>query len=195
MGAIIGLLDMAIAALRTGLNIVLVASLLAATLAWLVRTRKVSPFSALARFSRSALDPLIDPIERRIVRSGGTTASAPWWALIFVLLGGVSVLFALGFVRNTLAGILRAFSSGLGGIVGLAIAATFGVLQLALLARIVMSWIGGSHSAAGRLAFTLTEWFLRPLRQVIPPFSGVDITPLIAWFALSLLEGMIGRVL
>lgn len=195
MGAIIGLLDMTIAALRTGLNVVLVAALFAATLAWLVRTRKVSPFSALARFSRSVLDPLIDPIERRIVRAGGTTASAPWWALVFVLLAGVAVLFALGFVRNTLVGILRAFNSGAGGIVGLAISATFGVLQLAILARVVMSWVGGSYSAAGRLAFALTEWLLRPLRRVIPPFSGVDITPLIAWFGLGLLEGMIGRVL
>ena len=195
MGAMIGLLDMTIAALRTGFNVVLVVSLLAATLAWLVRTRKVSPFSALARFSRSVLDPLIEPIENRIVREGGAPASAPWWALVFVLLAGVAVLFALGFVRNTLAGILRAFNSGAGGVVGLAISATFGVLQLALLARIVMSWVGGSYSAAGRLAFALTEWFLRPLRQVIPAFSGVDITPLVAWFGLSLLEGMISRVL
>ena len=37
---------------------------------WAVRTRKISPFNAIARFCRSTIDPLIAPIERKVVRAG-----------------------------------------------------------------------------------------------------------------------------
>ena len=31
---------------------------------WLVRTRRISPFSSVARFFRSRIDPLVAPVER-----------------------------------------------------------------------------------------------------------------------------------
>ena len=38
---------------------------------WAVRTRRISPFSGVARFFRGRVDPLMAPVERVIVRSGG----------------------------------------------------------------------------------------------------------------------------
>ena len=195
MGAVIGMLDMLIAALRTGFTVIVALAAVAAFVAWLVRARKVSPFGGLARFARSALDPLIAPVERRLARAGGTAESAPWWALVFVLLAGVTVLFVLGFVRDLLVGAFYASSQGPRGILRLMIAWTFGVLQLAIIVRVITSWVGGHHSAIGRLATRLTEWFLRPLRQILPAFGGLDLSPLVAWFALSLIQGLVMRVL
>ncbi len=195
MATIIGLLDMVTSALRTGFNYVLLLSLVAATVAWLVRSRRVNAFGGLARFSRSVLDPLIEPIEQRVVRAGGTSASAPWWALVFVLLAGVVVLFVLRFVRDILWGLYAATTRGAGGIVPLLVGWAFGILQLAIIVRVITSWVGGSHTAVGRFAHLLTEWFLRPLRSVIPAFGGIDLSPLIAWFALSLLQGMVFKAL
>jgi YggT family protein len=62
---------------------------------WAVRTRKISPFNAVARFCRSTVDPIIAPIERKIVRAGGTPASAPLWALAAVVIGGIVLLTVL----------------------------------------------------------------------------------------------------
>src|SRR5881397_1987965 len=47
------------------------ASVLTALASWLVRTRRISPFGALGRTLRAASDPLIRPIEARLVRAGG----------------------------------------------------------------------------------------------------------------------------
>lgn len=195
MGAIIGLLATLIGALRTGFSVLVALAAAAALVAWLVRARKVSPFGGLARFSRSTLDPLIAPVERRIVRAGGSAESAPWWTLVFVLIAGVTVLYMLSFLRELLVGMYYASSRGPGGLVRLAISWTFGLLQLALLVRVVTSWIGGAFSAIGRLATVLTEWLLRPLRAVLPSFGSLDLSPLVAWFLLGIIQSMVMRVL
>jgi len=56
-----------------------------------------------------------------------------------------------------------------------------------------MSWFRSSPSSRWvRWSYALTEPFLRPLRQLIPPIGGMlDLTPLVAYFVLSLLSGWI----
>ena len=79
--------DAVIQILRTALLSVAVVFGVICLLDWAVRTRKISPFNAVARFCRSTVDPIIAPIERRIVRAGGAPASAPLWALAGVVIG------------------------------------------------------------------------------------------------------------
>src|SRR5205823_10072454 len=60
------------------------ASVLVALASWLVRTRRISPFGALGRTLRAASDPLIRPIEARLVRAGGNPVHAGWWLAVGV---------------------------------------------------------------------------------------------------------------
>ena len=62
--------DAVIQILRTALLSVAVVFGAICVLDWAVRTRKISPFNAVARFCRSTVDPIIAPIERRVVRAG-----------------------------------------------------------------------------------------------------------------------------
>ena len=39
--------------------------------------------------------------------------------------------------------------------------------------------------------YLATEWMLAPLRRILPPFGMMDFSPLVAWFALSILRKMI----
>src|SRR2546427_7797249 len=59
-------------------------SVLVALASWLVRTRRISPFGALGRTLRTASDPLIRPIETRLVRAGGNPVHAGWWLVVAV---------------------------------------------------------------------------------------------------------------
>ncbi|HEX7547330.1 MAG TPA: hypothetical protein VF368_11430, partial [Gemmatimonadaceae bacterium] len=63
--------DTALAMLRVGLFGLAVVLAVLCAVDWLVRTRKLSPFGAVARFMRTTVDPLLRPIERRVVRAGG----------------------------------------------------------------------------------------------------------------------------
>jgi YggT family protein len=165
---------------------------LIATIDWLVRTRRVSPFGPLARFFRQHIDPLLEPVERRVVRAGGQPANAPWWALAATVVLGIVLLALLDFVGGLVADVMVGVSEGPGGLVRLLIFWTFTVLRIAILVRVIASWLPvGPYSPWIRWSFTLTEPILRPLRRIIPPFRQIDLTPLIAFFALGLLESFV----
>ncbi len=193
---VVGLLDLVLQALRTAFFAVAVATGVLALLDWLVRTRRINPFSGLARAVRGVSDPLMKPVERRIVRAGGLPSSAPWWTLVFVVLGGIVVLSLLGFVRDQIATAFYLASAGPAGLYRLLVTWTFTILQVALLVRVVMSWVGGSpYSSWGRLVYGLTEWLLRPIRTFLPSMAGIDFSPMLAYFLLSFLQGAFLRLM
>src|SRR4029077_15797101 len=68
------------------------ASVIVALASWLVRTRRVSPFGALGRAVSQAREPLIRPVETRLVRAGGNPVHAGWWLVVAVAAAGVLLI-------------------------------------------------------------------------------------------------------
>lgn len=159
---------------------------------WAVRTRKISPFNALARFCRATVDPFIAPIERKVVRAGGTPASAPLWALAAVVVGGILLLSLLDFIVIQVGRSMIASQNGAAGIFHLLVSWTFSILKIALIVRVISSWLPVSpYSRWVRWSYLLSEPILAPMRRVVPTLGGLDLTPLIAYFLLSLTEGLL----
>lgn len=188
--------DLVMAALRPALFGLGVALFLVFAADWMVRTRRLSPFGPVARFCRQSIDPLLRPVERMVVRAGGLPASAPWWALVAAVVGGIVLIAGLGFIRGLIVTALTASGAGSRGLYYLVVSWTFGILELALFVRIIASWIRISeYSPWIRWSVGLTEWLLRPLRRIVPPFGMLDVTPLVGYFVLWILERvMLGLV-
>jgi YggT family protein len=141
------------------------------------------------------MSPLVKQVERRIVSAGGTPASAPWWTLIAGIVGGIVTLYVLEFLRDESAYGYSAFSSGPRGVIHLVVRWTFSVLQLAIVLRVVASWIPlNPYGRFVRGAYVLTEPMLGPLRRALPAFGTIDISPLVAYFLLRLAETMLTRL-
>lgn len=191
MGDILAVLHHIQLPLRIGFAVVLAVTALFALVAWLERTRRVSAFGALGRFSRRVLDPALAPVDRIVARTGGRRTSTPWWGLFAVLVVGAVLIGLVDFVRELLAFAYYASSQGPRSVLRLVVSWSFGLLQLAVMVRVVTSWVGGSYSWVGRTAFTLTEWLLAPLRRVLPPIGMMDLSPIVAYFAIALLRGVI----
>jgi YggT family protein len=193
----LSVLDALLSVLRVAVFVLGATALVVFTIDWLVRTRRVNPFGAVARFFRRVVDPLIVPVERRVVRAGGLPASAPWWALVVVVLGGLVLLALLEFVRGQVVFASAAGSVGARGVLAVVITWTFGILQLALIVRVVSSWVRVSeYSRWVRWTIPLTEWLLRPLRNLIPPLGGaIDLSPLAAFLVLVLAKSVLLSIL
>lgn len=159
---------------------------------WAVRTKRINAFNPVARYFRSTIDPFIAPIERRVVRAGGSPTVAPWWALVAAVVGGILLLSLLGFIRNQVLFAALAADQGAAGVFRLLVVWTFAILRLALIVRVISSWIPvNPYSPWLRWSYVLSEPILRPLRQIVPTLGMIDITPILAYFLL----GFLARIL
>ena len=69
------------------------------------------------------------------------------------------------------------------------------VLKFALLARVLLSWIQPHPThPLGRLLHQATDPLLNPIRRLIPSMGMLDLSPLIAYFALELLQGWLATL-
>lgn len=59
-----------------------------------------------------------------------------------------------------------------------------------VLAAVIVSWVGVSEdSMPVRWVRALTEPVLRPIRRVLPPFGGLDFSPLVLLLLLQVVGG------
>jgi YggT family protein len=169
---------------------------LGALAAMAVQARTINPFGRAARLIRRATDPVLLPIERRILRAGGTPQSAPWWLIGIAVVGGIVVITAVEWLAGQYLAVEAAASFGPGSVLRLAVDWAFNLVMIALVVRIIGSWLGASRYTRWMRPFVfLTEWMLAPLRRIVPPFGIFDLTPLVAWFLLQLARGYVLRAL
>jgi len=184
--------DAVILVLRTALLSIAVVFAAICVLDWAVRTRKISPFNAIARFCRSTVDPIIAPVERSVVRAGGTPAAAPLWALAVIVIGGILLLTLLDMVRLEVVKTIIASNEGAAGIYHLLVSWTFTILKTAIVVRVISSWLPISpYSKWVRWSYQLSEPMLAPLRRFVPVLGGLDITPILAYILLSIIESFL----
>jgi YggT family protein len=163
---------------------------------WAVRSRRIGPFGPWPRAIRRASDPLLLPIERRVMRAGGSPQDAPVWLLGIVVVGG---LILISFVRWLIAAWYHlTFLAGASPRVWVAelLSWVFTILIVALIVRVVASWFGvATYHRWYRVVLALTDWLVRPIQRVVPPVGIFDLSPLIAYFVLWILRQVVFSVL
>jgi YggT family protein len=72
------------------------------------------------------------------------------------------------------------------------IQAIFGLLQLLVLARVIVSWIRPDpYNPIVRAIYQLTEPIMEPVRRLLPTAGGLDFSPIVVLLGLSLLERVV----
>ncbi|MFZ1631998.1 MAG: YggT family protein, partial [Anaerolineae bacterium] len=61
----------------------------------------------------------------------------------------------------------------------------FGALQFAILIRVLLTWFPNldRSNPLVQLLSSVTDPILEPARRLIPPFGGLDISPILVLFA------------
>jgi YggT family protein len=137
------------------------------------------------------VDPIIAPVERSVVRAGGTPAEAPLWALAVIVIGGILLLTLLEAITGEVKTIV-ASSQGGAGVYHLLVDWTFTILKTAIVVRVISSWLPISpYSKWVRWSYLLSEPMLAPLRRFVPILGGLDITPILAFILLSIIASFL----
>jgi YggT family protein len=144
----------------------------------LVRADFYNPVSQfVARFT----SPVLRPMRRYIPGIAGLDVSA------------LVLLWVLKVVELTLVVLLAGAGFHLFGALFWALPELVGVVinfyLIVILILVVASWINpGGYNPALALLERLSEPLMRPLRSLIPPVSGLDLSPMVALVGLYLLE-------
>src|SRR5207247_8945047 len=124
---------------RYGVFSLFVLSALVAPASWLGRTKRLSPFGPVGRALRGATEPVLRPVERRLVRLGGNPVHAGWWLVVVVAAGGVLLLSLLGWIIHTVGSVVGAVADCPRGVVLLWIP----LAHLGVVAGPVLRGVGG----------------------------------------------------
>lgn len=126
------------------------------------------------------------------MRAGANPVDAPLW-----LIGAVAVagLLATGLVRSiagTGAQLHAMRGAGPGAWILLVTNAAISLLMMALLIRVIGSWLGaGRYHQLMRPVYFLTDWLVEPIARRLPPLGRIDLSPLIAYLLLLLIRSFL----
>lgn len=68
----------------------------------------------------------------------------------------------------------------------------FTALWIALLARVLLSWVDPmGNMGISRIAREITEPILAPIRSVLPNTGMIDLSPLVAFLLIQVLQSLI----
>ena len=158
--------------------------ILAVMLRFILGAVRADFYNPVSQFLVRITNPLLGPMRRVIpsVRQYDTSALLLMLALqllslaIIVMLRGVSVSF------------VTLLLLAIGKLVVLA----FNVFIFAIVIQVVLSWINpGNYNPVNALLHSITSPVMRPIQRIIPPFSGIDLSPLVALLGLQVLKMLV----
>jgi len=172
------------------------ASAVVAITNWAVIRGHLQPFGAWPRFIRGASDPVLRPIERRLLGAGGNPQTAPWWLFAIVVLGGLALLALTRWLVGMAFTLADLGQTGPAGILRQVVNWTFQLLIAAIFIRVIASWLGGfRYSKWLRPVYALTDWLVIPIQRHMPPFGMLDLSPLVAYLVLMVARWAVFQVL
>lgn len=144
-------------------------------------------YNPASQFIVKATHPLVAPL-RRVIPSIGNFDTATFVLALLVASLKFVVLFLLSGAGLNPVTILIL---GLFTVVKETLSLMFWILVL----RAILSWVSQGQNPIEYVMYQLTEPFLAPIRRVIPPIGGLDLSVLIAIIALQFLQILLQNTL
>ena len=172
--------------------IAVVAALVVASTHWGVRRRLLAPFGWWPRFVRAWSDPVMRPVERRLLAAGGNPQDASLWLIGVALVLGLLAIAATRWVLGTIVLLESMQNAGARAWLRLAVAAVTSLLSFALIVRVIGSWVGaGRYHRWMRPMYFLTDWLVEPIRRRLPAFGMLDLSPLLAYLLVLIVRSLL----
>ncbi len=75
--------------------------------------------------------------------------------------------------------------------IGTLIYVLYSILVILLTARVILSWFPHKSTFVSEFLNDVTDPILKPVQKIIPPISGIDFSPIIAFFLLRGLYSLV----
>jgi YggT family protein len=158
--------------------------ILAVMLRFLLGAVRADFYNPVSQFLVRITNPLLIPM-RKVIPSVGKYDTS---ALLLMLLLQVASIGLVVLLR----GISVSFFTLLIAAVGELMMLVINVFMFAIVIQVVLSWVNpGNYNPATALLYSITSPIMRPIQRIIPPLSGIDLSPLVAIIGLQVLRMLI----
>jgi YggT family protein len=183
-------LNWAISAIIVGVIVLMVLRLIADAM-------DLNPFGWISRTLRRLTDGFVIPVRGGLRGFGADPKFAPLVVILIAIVLGYFILQLVGTVGGTLLGVLQSVQGGaVITALGFILYGLLSIYTLLIIIRIVFSWaMIGYNNRLMRFLIDVTEPLLGPLRRMIPPLGWLDISPIVAFFILLLLQAAVAGTL
>jgi len=150
-------------------------------LRFLLQLSRADFYNPISQFIVKLTSPVLKPLRRLIPGLGGIDLASVvlMWVLKALELGIVVAL--KGVSLNP----LLAFAWAIPDLVQLCI----NVFLFSILIQVIFSWVNpGAYNPVNAIISYLTDPIMRPVRRVIPPIGGLDLSPMVAMIGLYMLQ-------
>ncbi|MGV8890567.1 MAG: YggT family protein [Pseudomonas sp.] len=159
--------------------------LLIVLLRFVLQLVRANFYNPLCQFAVKATQPLLKPLRRIIPSMFGLDMSSLVLAILVQLaLMALTLLLTYGTTGNP----LQLLIWSLIGVTALFLKIFF----FALIISVILSWVApGSHNPGAELVNQICEPALAPFRKVVPNLGGLDISPILAFIVLKLIDMLV----
>jgi YggT family protein len=158
--------------------------ILAVMLRFLLGLVRADFYNPVSQFLVRVTNPLLVPMRKVIPTLGKFDTSA---VVLMLALQLLSVLIVVA-LRGAGVSFIAVLACAIGELLRLLI----NIFLVAIIVQVVMSWISpGTYSPVNAVLYSLTNPVLQPFRRIIPPLSGIDLSPLFALIALQVARMLI----
>lgn len=157
----------------------------------------LNPFSWSSLTIRRLTDPFIAPARRALMRYGVDPKYAPLVMILLTILLGWFTLTLIHGLANTIAGLIFGLTSGrIVALLGYVIYGLVSVYIMLVFVRIILAYTTLDYrNRVMRFLMNVTEPLLGPLRRIVPTVGMFDISPLVAFIILWILQVAIAGTL
>jgi len=183
-------LNWAISAIIVGVIVLMVLRLIADAM-------DLNPFGWISRTLRRLTDGFVIPVRGGLRGFGADPKFAPLVVILIAIVLGYFILQLVGTIGGTLLGVLQSVQGGaVITALGFILYGLLSIYTLLIIIRIVFSWARiGYNNRLMQFLIDVTEPLLGPLRRMIPPLGWLDISPIVAFFILLLLQAAVAETL
>lgn len=161
--------------------------LLIVLLRFILQLVRADFYNPVSQFIVRATHPLVKPLRKIIPSVAGLDLASLVLAIVVQLVLMALTLMLMGY--------------GLGDPLQLLVWSIVGVTALflkvfffALIISVILSWVAqGSHNPTAMLINQICEPLLAPIRRMLPSMGGMDLSPIVAFLLLNLIDMLVIR--
>ncbi len=143
-------------------------------------------YNPLSQFVVKATNPLLIPLRRLLPSIGKLDTGA---VVLALLVGALKILL----IQLMLIGQLDLMGTLVGAVLT-TVREAFSLVFWVLIIRAILSWFSQGRNPMEMVLLQLTEPLLAPVRRVIPPIGGLDLSVLVVLVALQFLQILLQNV-